>query len=138
MNKLHESLKEFNDAGPKLQLATPSEKTWKTVWKSHVSVGSDAVVFIEAGFTSTTSDSHTAVINVTVKPLKLQNGAEDMATETITIYYKDFSTPKEAADILDKIRISKKINEEDPGVPSQEQSLGIQLYTQSVAPTIAF
>ena len=73
-----------------------------------------------------------------MKPLHLENGAEDQGEETITIYYKDFPTPKEAADTLDKIRISKGINEEDPGVPSQEQSLGIQLYTQAVSPTIAF
>lgn len=34
-----------------------------------------------------------------------------------------------------EIRI--RLNEEDPGVPSEEQSLGVQLYRQTAAPTIA-
>lgn len=131
MKKLYESLKEFNDDGSKFQLATPSEKTWKDVWKSRVEIGKKSVVFIEAGYTSTTENVHTAVINVTVKPLKLENGAEDAGDETITVYYKDFEKPDQAVKALEEFRVGRHINEEDSSVP-----LGIQLYTQAVAPTI--
>ena len=131
MNKLHESLKEFNSDGAKFQLATPSEKTWKSIWSSKLNIGASSIVFIEAGYTSTTADVHTAVINVTVKPLSLENGAEDQASETITVYYRDFQKPDQAEKALREFhKSSKHVNEEG------NSPLSTQLYTQIAAPTI--
>lgn len=123
MKKLHESLKEFNDDGSKFQLATPSEKTWKAVWNKQLTIGKTEVVFIEAGYTSTVKNSHTAVINVTVKPLKLDNGAEDQAAETITVFYKDFVEIEQAIKALEEFKSGSGIKESE-------------IYTQVAAPTI--
>jgi hypothetical protein len=131
MEKLHESLKEFTSDGAKYQSATPSEKTWKSIWSSHLKIGQSPIVSIEAGLTSTMEDVHTAVVNVTVKPLKLENGAEDQAIENISVYYRDFKTEAEAEKALREIQKSAiHVNEEG------NSPLSTQLHTQIAAPTI--
>jgi hypothetical protein len=137
MSKIPESLMEFMSDGGKYQLARPAEGTWVQCWKREIAIGRHSVIEVEGGYTSTTDDSHTAVINVTVKPLKLANGAEDQANETITVFYKDFRTVKEAEKAVTDILKSGKVTEEDPGVPSEMQGLGIQLATQRAGITIA-
>jgi hypothetical protein len=127
--KLPESLMEFMDDGGKYQLARPAEGTWETLSQNAIRVGGHETVIIEAGVTSTSEDSHTLVINVTVKPMKLQNGAEDQANETITIYYRDFRTVAEAKDELKRIMAK--------GVKEETTTLGTQLYQQRPPGTIA-
>jgi hypothetical protein len=66
-----------------------------------------------------------------VKPLKLENGAEDQATENISVYYRDFKTEAEAEKALREIQKSAiHVNEEG------NSPLSTQLYTQIAAPTI--
>lgn len=136
MSKLPETLNEFMDDGGKFQMARPSDGTWTSVHKEVVRFGQIGVVTIEGGYTSTTNDSHTAVINVTVKPLALENGAEDQAVETITVYYKEFKSEDEARMRVKSV-LKGELKEENPGVPPESQSLGIQLATQRGAGTIA-
>ena len=134
--KLFESLKEFNDDGGKWQLARPSDGTWTSLWKRELCIQKATIGVIEGGYTSTTPDSHTLVINVTVMPMDLQNGAEDQANETITVYYRDFRTEEEARKEMKKI-MNFAISEEDPGVPPESSPLSIQLATQRSGSTIA-
>ena len=124
------------DDGSKYQLARPADGTWTSVHKEVVRFGKIGVVTIEGGYTSTTNDSHTAVINVTVKPLALENGAEDQATETITVYYKEFKSEGEAKVQVEAV-LKGELKEENPGVPPESSSLGVQLATQRGAGTIA-
>ena len=124
------------DDGSKYQLARPADGTWTSVHKEVVRFGKIGVVTIEGGYTSTTNDSHTAVINVTVKPLSLENGAEDQAIETITVYYKEFKSEGEAKVQVEAV-LKGELKEENPGVPPESSSLGVQLATQRGAGTIA-
>jgi hypothetical protein len=129
MSKLPESLMEFMNDGGKWQLARPAEGTWTSLWQKSVKIAGHETIIIEGGFTSTTDDSHTLVINVTIRPMKLQNGAEDQANETITVYYRDFKSEGEARAEM-KSMMTK-------GVKEDAASLGVQLYQQRPPGTIA-
>jgi hypothetical protein len=90
--KLNESLNEFMSDGSKFQLATPSERTWVSVWKRSTRIGSQTFLEVEGGYTTTTKNSHTAIVRVVVSPISLNNGAEDASPEAIIVYMNDFET----------------------------------------------
>jgi hypothetical protein len=81
-------------------------------------------VAIIAGWTSTSKDSHTAVINVRCFPLRLAGGAEDEAVETVTVFYQDFSDHRAAEAEL--MRWKREHIMEDGGVPPESASLAAQ------------
>ena len=132
VERFEQWLSEFNDDGGKYQLARPADGTWTSLWKSHLRIGGIKTVLMEGGYTSTTSDSHTLVINVTVVPIQLQNAAEDQANETITVYYRDFKTEKEAREEMARI-MANGIEEYGSG---RSNDLSVQLSTQRGAGTI--
>ena len=127
--RLTESLAEFMSDGGKWQLSRPAEGTWRSVGKRTIRIGQHETVTVEAGITATVQDFHTGVIQVTVKPMKLQNGAEDAAVETVTVYYRDFPTSSEAEAAL------KRIWQGD--VTEETTTLGTQLFQQRPPGTIA-
>lgn len=91
-------LVEFTTDGAQYQLA--AHDGWHEVWSESVEIGTIGKVRIFGGWTSTMKNVHTAVINVTVVPLGGE-GAEDKATETMTIYYKDWTTEIDAISDLE-------------------------------------
>jgi len=131
MERLPESLNEFVSDGSPWQLATKADKTWNVVWSSHVHIGGVSVIYIEAGYTSTTKKSYTAVVNVNVKSLHLENGAEDQGQQRLTVYYRDFNNPEDAKKALESINKRTILHESEGFSP-----LSTQLYTQTAAPTI--
>ena len=128
-------LTEFNVDGSAWQLSSRREGTWNLCWSTDVKIGGKSVVTIEAGWTSTLKDSHTAVINVICRPLVLKGGAEDEAVETVTVFYEDFKDHRDAEAALMKWK-QKIIQEENPGVSPEQTTLAVQLWTQTSAPTL--
>ena len=97
---------EFTDDGSVYQLA--AGKTWKEVWTEKISIRGVSSITISAGWTNTMKDVHTAVISVSVSSKLNKSGAEDQSTETITVYYKDWTREEDA--IADLERFKNKIN----------------------------
>lgn len=109
--KLEESfsdfISEFNTDGSSFLLA--AGKDWHVEWVEKIGVDGLADITVTGGWTSTENNLFIAVANVEVKA-KYTEGAEDKATETITVYFKEWSKPEDAkADILKrkgKLKIS--------------------------------
>lgn len=130
---LGQFLTEFVDDGGKWQLSREEDRTWTTLMKQTIKIGQFKCIQIEAGWTSPFDDQHTAVINVTVSPIKLQNAAEDQATETITVYYADFKTVDEAKAALQRV-LGQTANEMGSDLSND---LSVQLNMQRPPGTIA-
>jgi hypothetical protein len=103
MKRLNESLNEFMSDGSKFQLATPSERTWVSVWKRSTRIGRDTFIEVEGGYTSTTKDTHTAIVRVVVSPISISNSAEDASPEAIVVYMNDFETAELASAALSNL-----------------------------------
>ncbi len=86
---LHESLNEFLADGAKFQSATPANKTWKSCWKDALHFDENQCVVVEGGVAGTMRNNFAAIVNVTISPLKMKNGAEDLAPEQISIFMDD-------------------------------------------------
>jgi hypothetical protein len=86
---LYESLNEFLADGSKFQSATPSDKTWKSCWKDALHFDKHQCVVVEGGVAETMRNNFAAIVNVTISPLKVKNGAEDLAPEQISIFMDD-------------------------------------------------
>lgn len=101
LENFSEFLSEFTTDGGQYQLA--AGKNWNEVWSKIVEIGNLGKVRIFGGWTSMLPQTHTAVVNITVTPLGGE-GAEDKAEETMSIYYKDWSTEEEAKADLQKMK----------------------------------
>jgi len=108
MQTFSEFLNEFNDVAI-FQLAMGEQ--WTEVWSDYISIGDIKVIKIVAGFTSTTEDNHTAVVNVMVVPKLNKDGADDQATETVSVYFKDFRNPEDAKNDVLRFKQTIKINQ---------------------------
>lgn len=97
-------LSEFNSDGSQYQLASAQQKTWKSVWSDELQFEQATCVRIEGGVTETESQFHTAIVNVTVSPIHIQNGAEDLSTETVTVYMKDFESEADAIEAVRRLK----------------------------------
>jgi hypothetical protein len=100
-------LSEFNDDGSAFLLA--AGKDWHIEWTEKIKVDGLVDITVNGGWTSTENNLFIAVANVEVKA-KYSEGAEDKATETITVYFKEWSKPEDAKnDILQykgKVKLS--------------------------------
>jgi len=108
MQTFFEFLNEFNDDSASFQLAMGEQ--WTEVWTDSISIGNIKVIKIIAGFTSTSEDNHTAVVNVMVVPKLNKDGADDQATETISVYFKDFRNPEDAKNDVLRFKQTIKID----------------------------
>ena len=94
---LYESLNEFLADGSKFQSATPANKTWKSCWKDALHFDKHQCVVVEGGVAGTMRNNFAAIVNVTISPVKMSNGAEDLAPEQLTIFMDDSYDNEEQA-----------------------------------------
>lgn len=94
---LHESLNEFLADGSKFQSATPGNKTWKSCWKDALHFDKHQCVVVEGGVAGTMRNNFSAIVNVTISPVKMSNGAEDLSPEQLTIFIDDTFDNEETA-----------------------------------------
>ena len=81
-------LVEFTTDGSSFLLA--AGKDWHVEWVEKISVDGLVEITVTGGWTSTGNNLFIAVANVEVKA-KYTEGAEDKATESITVYFKEWS-----------------------------------------------
>jgi hypothetical protein len=102
---LHESLNEFLADGAKFQSATPANKTWKSCWKDALHFDENQCVVVEGGVAGPMRNNFAAIVNVTISPLKIKNGAEDLAPEQISIFMDDnFNDEAKAIATINSLR----------------------------------
>jgi hypothetical protein len=91
--------------GSKFQMASQANKTWKSVWKIDIPFeGQKRFITIEGGITDVMPNYHQAVINVLVRQINVEGGAEDVSSEQITVWEKNFVDRDEAIDEVKKMR----------------------------------
>jgi hypothetical protein len=93
-------LLEFTDDGSSFLLA--AGKNWNVEWTNQIQLPGLAAITVTGGWTSTSENLFVAVVNVEVDP-KFSVGAEDKAKETITVYFKEWSSSEDAKkDVLSR------------------------------------
>lgn len=96
---------EFGTDGSVYQLA--SGKQWNEAWSKIVRINGLGTVKIFGGWTSTMKDVHTAVVSVKVIP---RGGVgEDLGTESILLYSKDWRSPEDAKNDVLRYKNSIKL-----------------------------
>lgn len=129
---LHESLNEFLADGSKFQSATPANKTWKSCWKDALHFDNHQCVVVEGGVAGTMRNNFAAIVNVTISPLKMKNGAEDLAPEQISIFMDDtFDNEEEAIEKIQSLRDKFGYKATSEGTVN----LSTQLPAATIAPT---
>ena len=130
---LYESLNEFLADGSKFQSATPANKTWKSCWIDALHFDKHQCVVVEGGVAGTMRNNFAAIVNVTISPLKMSNGAEDLAPEQLTIFMDDtFDNEEQAIEKIKSLRgkISYKATVNEGTV-----DLSTQLPAATIAPS---
>lgn len=103
--KLEETILEFMSDGGKFQMASQSNRTWKSVWKVDVPFdGMKRFITIEGGITDVMPHYHQAVINVLVRQIRIEGGAEDTSSEQITVWEKNFVEVDDAIEAIKEMR----------------------------------
>jgi len=129
---LHETLNEFLADGSKFQSATPYNKTWKSCWIDALHFDKKQCVVVEGGVTCTEENNFAAIVNVTVSPLHMENGAEDLAPEQISIFIDEsFDDEEKAIAKVKSLRGKFGYKAIDEGTVN----LSTQLPAATIAPT---
>lgn len=103
--KLEESILEFMSDGSKFQMASQAGGTWKSIWKVDVPFdGGKRFITIEGGITDVMPQYHQAVINVLVRQIRIEGGAEDTSSEQITVWEKNFVKADDAIEAIKEMR----------------------------------
>jgi hypothetical protein len=103
--KLTETLNEFMADGSKFQMASAANKTWKSVWKVDIPFdGQKRFITIEGGVTNVMPAYHQAVINVLVRQIDVEGGAEDVSSEQITVWIRSYISEDEAIEKMKEMR----------------------------------
>jgi hypothetical protein len=131
MSILHESLNEFMADTAKFQSATPYNKTWKSCWIDALHFDGKQCVVVEGGVTCTMENNFAAIVNVTVSPVDMKNGAEDLAAEQITIFIDEsFDDEAKAMETIKSLRGKFGYKETNEGTTD----LSTQLPAATIAP----
>ena len=101
---LSETLNEFTADGGKFQMASQANGTWRRVWTHDIKHGADRFITIEGGVTRVMPLYHQAVVLVTVRQIRIAGGAEDEATEQITVWTQQFVAEDDAVEAVQKMR----------------------------------
>jgi hypothetical protein len=101
---LPETLNEFTADGGKFQMASQANGTWRRVWTRDINYGDHRFITIEGGVTRVMPMYHQGVVLVAVRQLSIEGGAEDTATESVTVWEKQFVAEDDAVEAVQKMR----------------------------------